>query len=329
MVARVVCHPLDTAKAKMQAHLQGLSQLSHTNSISQILKDTYRTQGVRGLYAGFWMAFVGSAPAACLYFTAYDRIKPWLARSSEKYDLSLLKEGSLGNHFMSGLLAEFISCILWVPVDVIKERLQVQSLIPPHLSQAKYRGTVHAIQTIAKNEGLKGIYKGYGATVTSFGPFSATYLATYEWLKQKFSQQINMRNEALGVPHRVTVDTLPLPYMLFSGATSGAFAAFITNPLDLVKLRLQIQRRTASLPHAQSVYNPFAFGYKHIGDGLVKVVRSEGVLGLFKGATARMAFSAPATAVTISSYDFLKNKFKELLYPIYEHRASAAASKHS
>lgn len=29
--------------------------------------------------------------------------------------------------FISGMMAETISCIFWLPIDVIKERLQVQS----------------------------------------------------------------------------------------------------------------------------------------------------------------------------------------------------------
>ena len=33
------------------------------------------------------------------------------------------------SHFTSGLLAECVSCVLWVPIDVVKERLQVQANI--------------------------------------------------------------------------------------------------------------------------------------------------------------------------------------------------------
>ena len=81
-------------------------------------------------------------------------------------------------HFSAGLIAECFSCILWVPIDVIKERLQVQSSLPQTASSAlRYRGNLSAIQTIARTEGIRGLYKGYGATVASFGPFSALYLS--------------------------------------------------------------------------------------------------------------------------------------------------------
>ena len=40
-----------------------------------------------------------------------------------------------------------------------------------------------AIRQILKYEGVRGIYKAYGATVFSFGPFSALYFLFYENIK--------------------------------------------------------------------------------------------------------------------------------------------------
>lgn len=37
-----------------------------------------------------------------------------------------------------------------------------------------------ALVSILKNEGLRGLYKGYYATVLSFGPFSALYFSFHE-----------------------------------------------------------------------------------------------------------------------------------------------------
>jgi len=41
-----------------------------------------------------------------------------------------------------------------------------------------------AIYTIRKTEGITGLYRAYGATVASFGPFSALYFLFYEKLKK-------------------------------------------------------------------------------------------------------------------------------------------------
>jgi hypothetical protein len=74
---------------------------------------------------------------------------------------------------------------VFVPVDVVKERMQIQRYVPPgsgdaSLSGLQYRGSWDAFSKTVKLEGLGGIYRGYGATLLSFGPFSALYFGLYE-----------------------------------------------------------------------------------------------------------------------------------------------------
>ena len=80
--------------------------------------------------------------------------------------------------------ALFNSCVVFVPVDVVKERLQVQrsSHVVGSLQATgtPYKGSLHALRTIFVEEGIRGVYKGYGATLMSFGPFSALYFLFYE-----------------------------------------------------------------------------------------------------------------------------------------------------
>jgi len=57
--------------------------------------------------------------------------------------------------FVSGFAAETVSCLLWVPIDVIKERQQVQST----MRTTSYKNTFNAISTIMSQEGLRGLYK--------------------------------------------------------------------------------------------------------------------------------------------------------------------------
>ena len=55
----------------------------------------------------------------------------------------------------SGFIAEFASCSLWLPIDIIKERMQVQS----ELKLYKYDGAVDAVQKIRGTEGVIGLYR--------------------------------------------------------------------------------------------------------------------------------------------------------------------------
>lgn len=116
---------------------------------------------------------LGSAPGTCLYLTSYEVAKDELAERSElcANHPSLLYLGA-------GMAAETISCVFWVPIDVIKERMQVQKAGAQE--GLYYRNTTDAVRTIMRTERVRGLYKGYAATLLSFGPFSALYFMFYE-----------------------------------------------------------------------------------------------------------------------------------------------------
>lgn len=47
---------------------------------------------------------------------------------------------------LSGFLAELVSCLMWLPLDVVKERMQSQSV----LEFERYRSGLSAASTIKK-----------------------------------------------------------------------------------------------------------------------------------------------------------------------------------
>lgn len=128
-----------------------------------------------------------------------------------------------------------------------------------------------------------------------------------------------------------------------SAASAGALASWITNPVDLVRLRLQVQRgseaKTATAEAGAAAVvggggggkgqppsareggaGPGGGGgegkgkktgvvYRNTLDGLRKVYGREGLAGLFKGSGARIAFHTPSTMISMSLYDELKKLF--------------------
>ncbi|TDH70522.1 hypothetical protein CCR75_006532 [Bremia lactucae] len=231
---------------------------------------------------------LGSAPATCLYMSSYEISKDALM------DVESFRSNSTLLYLGAGMAAEALSCVLWVPIDVIKERMQVQvhpgnvlGVVPKFY----YRNTLDAVQTIARTERLVGLYTGYAATLLSFGPFSALYFMFYEKLKLTIYDNLN-------------VDELSPTCTLTSAAIAGASASFLTNPLDLIKLRLQVQRSYASKESSTA--------YRGIVDGLKQVIRTEGFLALYKGAGARVAFHAPSTAITMSLFESARRTFASI-----------------
>jgi hypothetical protein len=167
VVGRIITHPLDTAKAR----LQSLSGTSYRGPADALVK-TFRSEGIRGLYRGFPTVIVGGTPGTVIYLCGYDIFKEKISLALSTRNATKSRkngEESFAVHFAAGILAETVACLIYVPVDVIKERLQIQ-----HRNDlVQYKGGWDALVKISKTEGLMGIYKGYGATLASFGPFSA------------------------------------------------------------------------------------------------------------------------------------------------------------
>ena len=112
----------------------------------------------------------------------------------------------------------------------------------------------------------------------SFGPFSALYFVFYEQLKL-LSRRIS-RTEGI----------LPMPWVILSSSIAGAGASFLTSPLDMAKLRLQVQRGKIAV-NSQS-----ETPYRGITDCLQRAYMRGGVRELFRGAGARVIHFVPATS---------------------------------
>lgn len=278
MLARVPCHPLDTIKSRIQSG-------SSSGSILSVARGIVRAEGVRALYRGFGVAFVASAPASCLYFSAYEVAKRELG------------DGGVGVHLAAGLFAEAVSCVLFVPIDVLKERLQVQ--VQGGASPVYYRNARDAVRQIVRSgEGLRGLYRGYGATLVSFGPFSAVYFALYEEFRMRALGWLPVPSVTHPTDALASTGTrrlLPAWLQAAVGAGAGALASVLTSPLDLVKLRLQLQRGGGGAIGSVA--------YTGLWHGLRTIASDEGVRGLFRGLGARVAYHTLSTGISLLLFE--------------------------
>lgn len=82
---------------------------------------------------------------------------------------------------------------------------------------------------------------------------------------------------------------------MISGMVAGAGASIITNPLDMAKLRMQVQR-AGSIGGGDKG----SFHYKNLVDAVYKIGREEGPRALFNGSFARILFQVPNVAISMS-----------------------------
>lgn len=187
------------------------------------------------------------------------------------------------------------SCIaeaLTIPVDVLKVRMQLQG---GSGAQRLYHSSADAVAKIARDEGLLAFTKGIKPAVLRQMTYGSLRFGLYPRFK-----------EAFGVV-RQSMDS-QLFRKLGAAAVSGACAAFVCSPLDLIKVRMQADGMRCGCMQADgmrpSVEAPRYRGVHHVA---ATVLRQQGVLGLWTGVMPTTYRAAVVAAAEIGSYDEVKS----------------------
>ena len=87
---------------------------------------------------------------------------------------------------------------------------------------------------------------------------------------------------------------IKLGWELVAGGTAGGCQVVFTNPLEIVKIRLQMQGEAAKASPDQ------------IKKGAVHIIRQLGVVGLYRGASACLMRDIPFSAIYFPVYSHFK-----------------------
>ncbi|KAL4881535.1 mitochondrial carrier protein [Aspergillus karnatakaensis] len=145
-------------------------------------RDILRTEGLRGLFAGFGATAARDAPYAGLYVLIYEQLKRNLAAATmpsssnaQNSDQTLLKPTSSSSiNFVSGGLAASLATAITNPFDAVKTRLQ--------LMPAKYGNMVRAVRIMIQEDGVRSLFGGLGLRIGRKALSSALAWTVYEEL---------------------------------------------------------------------------------------------------------------------------------------------------
>ena len=194
-----------------------------------------------------------------------------------------LLDARLTPHSVGGMTA----AALTAPLDVLKTRLQsdfyqsqLQSNrarmgISPHahLSPARsallhFRETFQILFSVHRVEGWRALFKGLGPNLVGVVPARSINFYTYGNGKRIIADQFNHGVENSWVH-------------LFAAVAAGVVTSTATNPIWMVKTRLQLDKSTV-----EKTGNVEARRYKNSWDCVRQIVRDEGIRGLYKGMSA-------------------------------------------
>jgi len=91
-------------------------------------------------------------------------------------------------------------------------------------------------------------------------------------------------------------------YRFTLGAVAGAVGATSVYPIDLVKTRMQNQRTIGPVGE---------LAYRNSWDCCKKVIRHEGILGLYRGLVPQLLGVAPEKAIKLTMNDLVRDKFTD------------------
>ncbi|RDB28374.1 Calcium-binding mitochondrial carrier protein Aralar1 [Hypsizygus marmoreus] len=187
------------------------------------------------------------------------------------------------NFVLGGIAGAFGATIVY-PIDMVKVclwtfcfgsslYLKAMRLVP--------------IDSIFLNEGFLGFYRGIGPQLIGVAPEKAIKLTVNDLVRERATDPETGR--------------IKLGWELIAGGMAGGCQVVFTNPLEIVKIRLQVQGEAAKVEGA-------------LPKGAVHIIRQLGILGLYKGASACLLRDIPFSAIYFPAYWHLK---KDLFHEGY------------
>jgi solute carrier family 25 protein 44 len=274
-----VLFPLTVIKTRMMA-LDG----AHTGLSGAVYtaRDVVRSDGIKGLYRGFGTVIVGAIPARMVYLAALESTKSAISASMHHIPSLSQTFVASSSSFVAGGVASLTGQLVVVPVDVISQRLMIRG------SGGGQGGGFTLAQKIIREEGIRGLYRGFGASVATFVPSSAIWWSAYGGWQTFLWKTVDRIQDRKAAEHRTEGQLLAVEVV--AGVLTGCTSASLTTPLDVVKTRLQTRGSSTSTWRGTAA----------------ELIKNEGPKGLFRGVAPRMVSTSIWGTVMVTTYEFLK-----------------------
>ncbi|XXG67999.1 hypothetical protein AAC387_Pa06g1206 [Persea americana] len=271
-------HPLDVVRTRFQVnngHVAGLPSYKNTG---HAIFTIARTEGLRGLYAGFYPAVLGSTMSWALYFFFYGRAKHRYSKGSDE-------KLSPGYHLIAAAEAGALVCLFTNPIWLVKTRLQLQT--PLH-HKKPYFGFSDALRTILKEEGWRALYKGIGPSLLLVS-HGAIQFTAYEELRKVVARYKYNKGKADHTDEDKILNSIDYAVL---GASSKFAAILLTYPYQVIRARVQQRPSSNGVPR-----------YKDSWHVVKETIRFEGIRGFYRGITPNLLKNLPAASITFVVYE--------------------------
>ncbi|XP_002054521.3 calcium-binding mitochondrial carrier protein Aralar1 isoform X2 [Drosophila virilis] len=166
------------------------------------------------------------------------------------------------------------------PIDLVKTRMQNQRT-GSMIGEIAYRNSWDCFKKVIRHEGILGLYRGLLPQLMGVAPEKAIKLTVNDFVRDNLTDKRG---------------NIPVWAEVVAGGCGGCAQVIFTNPLEIVKIRLQVAGEIAGGSKISAL----------------SVVRELGFLGLYKGARACLLRDV---------------NFSAIYFPTYAHTKAALADK--
>ncbi|POR39456.1 Mitochondrial thiamine pyrophosphate carrier 1 [Tolypocladium paradoxum] len=277
LVSRFVVAPLDVVKIRLQLQPHSLSdplaplrEAPACFGTVATLKHILRHEGITGLWKGNVPAEIMYVCYAAVQFTTYRSTTLFLQTAFP----TRLPDSA--ESFIAGATSGAAATGATYPLDLLRTRFAAQG------RHRVYTSLRSAIWDIKRDEGWRGFFRGLTPALGQIIPFMGIFFTVYEGLRAQLA--------GLNMPWGSGDAT--------AGVVGSVVAKTAVFPLDLVRKRIQVQGPTRN----KYVYSNIPV-YTTALRGIRMIARTEGFRGLYKGLPISLIKAAPASAVTLWTYE--------------------------
>ncbi|XP_074672654.1 putative mitochondrial transporter UCP3 isoform X10 [Strix aluco] len=271
-IADLCTFPLDTAKVRLQ--IQGEVRIPRSSGTVEYrgvlgtLSTMVRTEGPRSLYSGLVAGLQRQMSFASIRIGLYDSVK-------QLYTPKGAESTGLAARVLAGCTTGAVAVTCAQPTDVVKVRFQATGALPD--GTRRYSGTVDAYRTIAREEGVRGLWRGTLPNIARNAIINCGELVTYDLIKDTLLRA------------QLMTDNVPCHFVAAFGA--GFCATVVASPVDVVKTRYM---------------NSSPGQYRNVLSCLLALLMQEGLAGFYKGFVPSFLRLGSWNVVMFVSYEQLQ-----------------------
>ncbi|XP_049890989.1 electrogenic aspartate/glutamate antiporter SLC25A13, mitochondrial isoform X1 [Epinephelus moara] len=192
----------------------------------------------------------------------------------------LIQVAESAYRFTLGSVAGAVGATAVYPIDLVKTRMQNQRSSGSLVGELMYKNSFDCFKKVVRYEGIFGLYRGLVPQLLGVAPEKAIKLTVNDFVRGKTRQRDG---------------TVPLGAEILAGGCAGGSQVIFTNPLEIVKIRLQVAGEITTGPRVSAL----------------SVIRDLGFFGLYKGSKACFLRDIPFSAIYFPCYAHLKARFTD------------------